>query len=188
MAKFFAVTIIVIAIASAIPILRHTRPAPPDISVHGHRIHEQMSETMAEAGISFLAAQFILAIFIWNFSNRPKDGKSPSSRAKPRAWSSQRSCWWDRGSGPWSFWNQGRGACIFHPSLGRLFADSGASRPICVLFPVPGLDGKLGSLHAALINEANANFFGLDQTNDQDSKDDIVTAEMAIPVTAKFIC
>ena len=75
MAKFFAVTIIVIAIASAIPILRHTWPEPQDISVHGYLIDEQMSETMAEAGVSFLAAQFILAIFIWKFSNRPKDAK-----------------------------------------------------------------------------------------------------------------
>ena len=32
MAKFFALTIIVIAIASAIPILRHSWPAPEDIS------------------------------------------------------------------------------------------------------------------------------------------------------------
>ena len=69
MAKFFAVTIIVIAILSAIPILRHTWVAPEDISTHGRLIDEQMSETMAEAGISFLAAQFILAIFIWKFSN-----------------------------------------------------------------------------------------------------------------------
>ena len=36
------------------------------------------------------------------------------------------------------------------------------------------------------INEANENFFGLDQTNDQDSKDDIVTAEMAIPVNREI--
>jgi hypothetical protein len=33
-----------------------------------------MSETMAEAGIAFLAAQFILAFFIWKFSN-PKPGR-----------------------------------------------------------------------------------------------------------------
>ena len=35
MAKLFAVTIIVIAIGSAIPILRHTWVAPEDISIHG---------------------------------------------------------------------------------------------------------------------------------------------------------
>src|SRR5258708_12635632 len=78
MAKFFAVTIIIIAIASAIPILRHTWVAPEDISTHGHLIDEQMSETMAEAGISFLAAQFVLAIFIWMFSNRAPDPKIKS--------------------------------------------------------------------------------------------------------------
>ena len=49
-------------------------------------------------------------------------------------------------------------------------------------FRYPGADGKFGPLHPAMINESNENFFGLDQTNDQDSKDDIVTAEMAIPV------
>ena len=75
MAKFFAITIIVIAILSAIPILRHTWVAPEDISKHGHLIDDQMSETMAEAGISFLAAQFVLAFFIWKFSNPRPDAK-----------------------------------------------------------------------------------------------------------------
>src|SRR6266478_5074830 len=75
MAKFFAITIIVIAIASAIPILLHTWVAPEDISTHGHLIDEQMSETMAEAGISFLAAQLILALFIWQFSNPGPNAK-----------------------------------------------------------------------------------------------------------------
>jgi hypothetical protein len=75
MAKFFAVTIIIIAILSAIPILRHTWAAPEDISTHGHLIDAQMSETMAEAGISFLAAQFLLAIFVWKFSNPGPNAK-----------------------------------------------------------------------------------------------------------------
>src|ERR1700686_1911192 len=75
MAKLLAVTIVVIAILSAIPILRHTWVAPEDISTHGGLIEEQMSETMAGAGISFLAAQFVLAFFIWKFSNRPAEAK-----------------------------------------------------------------------------------------------------------------
>ena len=41
MAKFFAVTIIIIAIASAIPIVMHTWPTPQDISTHGALIDEQ---------------------------------------------------------------------------------------------------------------------------------------------------
>src|SRR5258708_33384579 len=78
MAKFFAITIIVIAILSAIPILRHTWVAPEDISTHGYLIDDQMSETMAEAGIAFLAAQFVLALFIWQFSGRGPDAKIKS--------------------------------------------------------------------------------------------------------------
>jgi len=33
---------------------------PEDISTHGYQIDEQLSDTMAEAGISFLLAQFVL--------------------------------------------------------------------------------------------------------------------------------
>src|SRR5207237_3099546 len=70
MAKIFAATIVLIAIGSAIPILMHTWDLPQDISTHGPLIDEQFSETMAEAGISFLASQFLLAFFIWRFSRR----------------------------------------------------------------------------------------------------------------------
>ena len=75
MAKLFAVTIIVIALASAVPIVLHTWEPPADISTHGHLIDEQMSETMVEAGIAFLAAQLLLGFFIWRFSDRPKTEK-----------------------------------------------------------------------------------------------------------------
>src|ERR1700733_12422082 len=74
MAKLFAVTIILIAIASAIPIVMHMWPMPQDISTHGPLIDEQYADTMAEAGISFLASQFLLAFFVWKFSStRPGD-------------------------------------------------------------------------------------------------------------------
>src|SRR5438132_12323224 len=70
MGKFFAITIVVIALASAVPIVRHTWAPPPNISVHGAAIDDQLSDTMVEAGLSFLAAQFVLAFFVWKFSNR----------------------------------------------------------------------------------------------------------------------
>ena len=79
MAKVFAVTIVIIAILSAIPIVTGTWPGhisvalPNDISTHGHLIDEQYTDTMLEAGISFLASQFLLAFFIWKFST-PKPG------------------------------------------------------------------------------------------------------------------
>jgi cytochrome c oxidase subunit 2 len=187
MAKFFAVTIVVIAILSAIPILRHTWVAPEDISTHGYLIDEQMSETMAEAGIAFLAAQFILALFIWQFSNRGPDAKIKDfpGGAKGlviaavlvvgvevlalgvfgvKAWADQ-----------------------------YLTAPSANAMPIQVqagqfafYFRYPGPDGTFGPIHPELVNEGSQNFYGLDTDHDPASKDDIVTAEMAIPINKEI--
>jgi cytochrome c oxidase subunit 2 len=183
MAKFFAVTIIVIAILSAIPILRHTWEAPPDISTQGHLIDEQMSETMAEAGIAFLAAQFVLAAFIWQFSNRGPEAKIKKFPGGAtglviaaflvvgvevmalgvfgvKAWADQ---------------------YLTPPSANAMPVQVQAGQ-FAFYFRYPGPDGTFGPIHPELINEAQQNFFGLDTDHDPSSKDDIVTAEMAIPV------
>src|SRR5580700_9130903 len=74
MAKFFAITIIVITILSAIPIVRNTWHPMEDISTHGQAIDNQLDETMWEAGISFVLSQIALAWLIWRFSgSRPGD-------------------------------------------------------------------------------------------------------------------
>jgi cytochrome c oxidase subunit II len=141
MGRLFAVVIVLIAIASAVPIVMHMWPLPQDISVHGHLIDEQFADTMLEAGISFLASQILLAFFIWKFSTPPA------------------------------------------PDALTIQAQAGQ---FAFYFRYPGPDGKFGPLHADQISEANANFFGIDTTHDQDSKDDIVAAEMAIPVNKEI--
>jgi len=183
MAKLLAVTIIVIALLSALPVVMHTWEAPPDISTHGHLIDEQMSETMVEAGISFLAAQLLLALFIWRFS-----GDRPNAKVK-------------------TFPGGAKGLVIAAlllvgaevMALGvfgvRAWADvyltppAADSMPIQVqagqfafYFRYPGADRKFGPIHPELINEGTQNLFGLDLEHDPESRDDIVTAEMAIPV------
>jgi cytochrome c oxidase subunit 2 len=183
MAKLFAVTVVVIAIVSAIPVLRHTWVAPEDISTQGHLIDAQMSETMAEAGIAFLAAQFLLAAFVWRYSNRGPNAKLKRFPGGAtglvvaavlvvgvevlalgvfgvKAWADQ-----------------------------YLTAPSANAMPIQVqagqfafYFRYPGPDGTFGAIHPEMINEGSQNFFGLDPEHDTDSRDDIVTAEMAIPI------
>ena len=73
--KLFAVIVIVIALASAVPIMNHTFlgasvTPPEDISTHGAEIDKQLDETMVEAGLSFLAAQLVLGFFVWKFGGR----------------------------------------------------------------------------------------------------------------------
>jgi cytochrome c oxidase subunit 2 len=187
MAKFFAVIIVVIAIASAIPILRHTWVAPEDISTHGALIDEQMSETMAEAGISFLAAQFILALFIWQFSNPRPDAKLKTFPGGAK------------GLVIAAFLLVGAEVVALGIFGVKAWADvyltppSPSAMPIQVqagqfafYFRYPGPDGTFGPIHPELINEGTQNFYGLDTDHDADSKDDIVTAEMAIPVNKEI--
>src|SRR5258705_220950 len=70
MGKLFGVVLAIIAIVSAYPIVAHWYVQPVDISTHGHAIDEQLADTMAEAGLSFLGAQLLLAFFVWRFSQR----------------------------------------------------------------------------------------------------------------------
>src|SRR5881398_3331051 len=53
-------------------------------------------------------------------------------------------------------------------------------------FRYPGADGKLGPIHPEMISEATQNLFGLDVDHDTDAKDDIVTAELGVPVNREI--
>ena len=86
MAKFFAVTIICNRDR-----VRDSHPATHLGCARGYLdswqlIDEQMSETMAEAGISFLASQFVLAFFIWKYSRPPRATRSRDFPAALRVW------------------------------------------------------------------------------------------------------
>jgi cytochrome c oxidase subunit 2 len=186
-AKFFALTIILVAIGSAIPIIMNTWAAPADISTHGAPIDEQMSETMAEAGISFLAAQFVLAFFIWQFSSPKPDSKIKTfpGGAKGLVIAAlllvgvEALALGILGSKAWA-------NVYFTPPSANAMPVQVQAGQFAVYFRYPGPDGTLGPIHPDLINEGNQNFYGLDPDHDPDSKDDIVTAEMAIPVNKEI--
>jgi cytochrome c oxidase subunit 2 len=186
MAKFFAVTIIIIAVLSAIPILRHTWSAPEDISTHGYMIDDQTSETMAEAGIAFLAAQFILAIFIWMFSNRAPDAKLKNFPGGAKVLviaalllvGAEVLALGVFGVKAWA------DVYLTPPSADAMPIQVQAQQ-FAFYFRYPGPDGKFGRLDPTQINDTTENFFGID-ANDPDGKDDIVTAEMAIPVNKEI--
>jgi len=183
MGKFFAITIIVIAIASAIPIVLHTWEAPEDISTHGHLIDSQMDETMAEAGIAFLAAQLILAVFIWQYSDRRPDAKIKRFPGGAKGLvigalllvGAEVMALGVFGVKAWA-------DVYLNPPGADAMPIQVQAGQFAFYFRYPGPDGKFGALHADKISEANQNYFGLDPEHDVESRDDIVTAEMAIPV------
>jgi len=187
MGKLLALTIIVIAIASAVPVVMHTWVAPADISTHGYLINEQMSETMIEAGVSFLAAQIILAIFIWKFSSFRSDGKIRTFPGGAKGLviaalvlvGAEVLALGAFGVKAWA-------TVYFTPPSADAIPIQVQAGQFAFYFRYPGPDGTFGPLHPELISEGTQNFFGLDTEHDADSKDDVVTAEMAIPVNKEI--
>jgi cytochrome c oxidase subunit 2 len=165
----------------------HTWEAPADVSTHGHLIDEQMSETMLEAGVSFLAAQIILAIFIWQFSNRGAEAKIKTFPGGAMGLviaalvlvGAEVLALGVFGVKAWA------DVYLTAPSANAMPVQVQAGQ-FAFYFRYPGPDGKFGALHPELINEATQNLFGLDPEHDPDSRDDIVTAEMAVPVNKEI--
>jgi cytochrome c oxidase subunit 2 len=183
MGKVFAVTIAIIAILSAIPIVMNYWGPPPDISTHGSAIDEQMKETMWEAGISFLAAQLVLALFVWKFAGRGKSDKLSNFPGGAK-WlviaalvfvGGEILALGAIGQKAWAtvyFAGADKDALTIQAQAGQF----------AYYFRYAGADGKFGTPHPDKIDEGNQNFFGLDPENDVDSRDDVVAGELAVPV------
>jgi cytochrome c oxidase subunit II len=181
MAKLFAITLLLVAIGSAVLLVAHPW-MPLDISATGAAIDRQMSITILEAGLAFLLAQILLAVFVWKFSGNPSSTikKFPGGAAGlitaaillvgtevvalgifgQRSWTSM----------------------FLSPASPDALTVQVQAEQFAYYFRYPGRDGKLGQVHPGMMDDSAQNFFGLDRQHDAASKDDIVAAEMVIPV------
>ena len=183
MGKVFAVLLTIITIVSAAIFIRHTWWMPPDISLHGVRIDQQMAETMTASGILFVLAQLVLAGFVWQYGDR-KDGRTvkrfPGGATPMVAFASilvgaEVLTLTLVGSKVWA------GIYQSPPDSGSLRIDVQAEQ-FAFYFRYAGADGAFGGTHPDLIDDANGNFFGLDPANDATARDDIVAGSLVIPV------
>lgn len=185
--KIFAVLVVVIALLSAVPIISHTFlgasvTLPEDISTHGKAIDEQMGVTMAEAGISFLLAQLILGLFVWQFANR-KGGSGTKFPGGATAMvvvaflfvGAEVLALGMVGSKAWA-------TVYFKPASDNSLQVQAQAGQFAFYFRYPGPDGKFGVIHPEKIDEGNSNFFGLDPENDIPARDDITSGELVIPI------
>jgi cytochrome c oxidase subunit II len=183
MGKIFAVVLVVIALASAYPIVTHKYVPPEDISTHGHQIDEQLSDTMAEAGISFLLAQFVLAFFVWKFAERKDGAKLTNFPGGATVMVAAAFILVGTEVLALGVFGQKAWANVYftspRPDALQIQAQAGQ---FAFYFRYPGADGKFGAIHPDKIDEGNQNFFGLDPANEVEARDDIVSAELAIPV------
>jgi cytochrome c oxidase subunit 2 len=190
--KIFAVLVIIIAVASAVPIITHTFMGasvtpPADISTHGKAIDDQISVTTIEAGVSFLVAQVMLGLFVWRFATR----KNVPTKNLPGGATGmviiaflfvglEVLALGMVGSNAW-------GMVYFKPAASNALQIQAQAGQFAFYFRYPGPDGKFGQIFPDKIDEGNANFFGLDPENDIPARDDITSGELVIPVNKEVL-
>ena len=184
--KIFAVVVALVTLVTAYCVITHVWWMPVDISLHGPRIDHQIHETIVVAGLLFIAGQVVLATFVFLYGGAKDKPKQIPGGAKPLVLfafilvGTEVLALSSIGSKAW-------GAVYFEPPDASAMHIDVQAGQFAYYFRYPGPDGKFGSLHPNLINEGNQNYFGLDPDHDADAKDDIVTAELAIPVNKAVV-
>ena len=187
MGKLLAVVLVIIGIASAYPIVTHMFAMPQDISTHGHAIDEQFKDTMWEAGISFVAAQLVLALFVWSFTGRKPDSPLKNFPGGARVMviaafllvGTEILALGVLGQKAWA-------SVYFTSAKPDAVQIQAQAEQFAFYFRYPGPDGKFGAIHPDKIDEGNQNYFGLDPANDLAARDDIVSGELVVPVNREI--
>ncbi|MEP6991861.1 MAG: hypothetical protein ABJA80_13095 [bacterium] len=183
MGKLFAVVVTIITVVSAAIFAMRIWWMPPDISVLGAGIDQQMIETMGATGTMFVGAQLLLAAIVW----RAADGNAlralkafpggplPMVAAAVLIVGAEVLVLTLVGSKVWA------SIYMTPPEPGSVQIDVQAEQ-FAYYFRYTGKDGKFGPVHPDKIDEGNDNFFGLDPANDTTARDDIVSASLEAPV------
>lgn len=160
---------------------------PESISTFGPAIDRQFTFTFIVTGIVFVLAQLGLAYVVWRSRDRGNGRKATYSHGNNfleatwtiacavafvglnlmgyRIWASIHFTGPEPGAMPIEVWGQ----------------------QFQWYFRYPGPDGKFGPTHVEKVNDATANYLGLDREHDPDSKDDVVTATLGIPVDRQVV-
>jgi cytochrome c oxidase subunit 2 len=185
--KLFAIIVTIITIVSAAIFALH-HWMPPDVSQLGVGIDHQMAETMITSGILFVAAQLVLASFVWRFADNNDQrkikifpgGATPMVVGAIILVGAEILALTLVGSKIWA-------SIYVAPANPHSLKIDVQAEQFAYYFRYPGADGKFGALHPELIDPSTGNFFGLDPANDTAARDDIVAATLVVPVNTPIL-
>jgi cytochrome c oxidase subunit 2 len=181
-----ALVVAAITVVCVVLFWTHAWWFPPDISVHGPAIDHQFMLTLVVTGIVFVLAQLSLAYLVWRNRDRGGSRKAVYSHGNNRlevTWTIAAFVLF-----------VGLTFMGYHIWAGIHFVGAApGAMPVEVwgqqfawYFRYPGPDGRFGPTHVEKVDDAMANYLGLDRDHDPDSKDDIVTSTLAIPVNREI--
>jgi cytochrome c oxidase subunit II len=178
----FFIVLLLITVASVYILGAHIWWYPHAISTIGPAVDHQFNLTLILTGIIFVCAQLGLGYFVWKYRDRKDSRKVIYSHGNNKL------------EAGWTI-----AAAIVFIGLNllgyRIWANMYLTpappdamqiqvqgQQFAYYFRYPGPDGKFGPTHVEKVDDATGNFFGLDRDRDPDSKDDVVTATLGVPV------
>lgn len=160
----------------------HTWWFPPAISAHGAAVDHQFNLTLLVTGIVFVLAQLGLGYFVWKYRDRGDGRKTIYSHGNNRLemmWTTAAAILFTGlnllGYRTWA-------EIYFTGAVPGAMQVQVQGEQFAFYFRYAGADGKFGPTHVDKVDDATGNFFGLDRDHDPDSKDDVVTATLGVPV------
>jgi cytochrome c oxidase subunit 2 len=186
--KMFGLLVAIITLVSAALFAMHTWWLPQDISVLGHGVDGQINDTMIGTGLLFVAAQLVLALFVWMYGDK-KDGRKikffPGGGAAMVTFAIiivgiEILVLTFVGSKVWA-------SMYIAPAPADAMQIDVSAEQFAFYFRYPGPDGKFGVIHPEMASDANGNFFGLNPARDLEARDDIVVGTLTVPVNRPIL-
>ena len=177
-----AIVIALITLISVYIFWAHIWWFPPAISTIGPSVDHQFNLTLIITGIVFVAAQLGLAYFVWKYRAK-NDGRkatySHGNNTLEAGWTAAVAIVFiGLNLVGYRIWAN----MYLTPAPPDSLQIQVQGQQFAYYFRYPGPDGKFGPTHVEKVDDATGNFFGLDRDHDTDSKDDIVTATLGVPV------
>lgn len=186
--KLFAVILTIITLVSTAIVAAHVWWLPIDISASGGAVDSLMEGTIITSGLLFVAAQLLLAFFVWRAGEHHSErriktfpgGAGLLVTLAVAVVGIEILTLAFAGSKVWA-------NTYMTPAKANSLAIDVQAEQFNFHFRYAGPDGKFGVLQSSLINDSNGNFFGLDRANDPAARDDIVSDTLAIPVNRPIL-
>jgi cytochrome c oxidase subunit II len=183
MAFALASTIVLLALLTCGLFVLHPWWFPISISAFAPAIDHQFTITFVVCGILFALAQVTMAYFVWRYRTGRQSSERPIARDRARlerAWAAVVAVLFlSLGAIGYRVWAQ---AAFQGPAAPGALRVEVWGEQFEWYFRYPGPDGEFGPVHPSLMNDGTGNFLGLDREHDAASRDDIVTAALAVPV------
>lgn len=188
MGKLFAIILAIITLVSTSIIAAHVWWLPIDISARGAPVDRLMEGTVVTSGFLFVAAQLLLASFVWRYSEQDNERKIKTfpGGAVPLVTLAVVIVGVEVltltfvGSKVWA-------NVYMTPAEADSLAIDVQAEQFNFHFRYAGPDGRFGETHPELINDSTVNFFGLDRRDDPAARDDVVSDTLAIPVNRSIL-